>query len=101
MQGENNLINAVNRGFIERIERKDTRKAVSTLFAELLAFAGFNMIQFHPAVYYSEKALYDLVEGFAEKFSWDDMQKKQAYYLAFKEVTRMAVEAKFLPGPCY
>jgi hypothetical protein len=40
-----------------------------------------------------------MVDGFAQSMNWDDQQKKYAYQLACKQITRIAIEKGYLSPP--
>ena len=72
---------------------------VCEVLAEIKAYAAHNSIGTRPAKTCLEKSLSEMVDGFAESMNWNDQEKKYAYRLACKQITRIAIEKGYLSPP--
>jgi hypothetical protein len=97
MTGEMDFVSRINfQWFVFKMPKE---MEVCEALAEIKAYAAYNSIFNKKPENDLEKSLTEMVDGFAQSMNWDDQQKKYAYQLACKQITRIAIEKGYLSPP--
>ena len=97
MQGEQNLIDAIDDDWIHEIElRRNPIGGHACIFHRLLCYASGNMAKRSKAVFIEDEELAKHVVKFQKRFNWNEVETRRAYRLAHEKITIIGIQRGIL-----